>query len=270
MEDWLLGTAFPWGNVSMNKKQLEVRRRIAGALALALLLVVVPVDALAQGETTYVVQASDWLAQIAAQQYGDWRLYPAIVLSTNAKAQTDSTYATIGDPYRIEPGWKLSIPSAESAREGWTVDKLRNAEYPSEWTQSGRVKLEDGEYSETIVPGAASKITVNLDGHMAFGLAADDLPMAAVILYTNAGGSGTFGDLYAVVGHSSQPTAMAMTSLGDRVRIESLAIEGSEIVVQMVTRGPDDPMCCPTQHVRARYALQGDQLTEIAREIVTP
>jgi hypothetical protein len=258
------------GNISMNTRQLGTRKRIAGALAVALWLTIVPAGALAQGETAYVVQAGDWLAKIAAQQYGDWKLYPAIVLSTNAQAQIDSTYTTISDPYRIEPGWKLAIPGPEGARGGWTVDKLRNAEYPSEWTQSGMAKLVDGEYSEAIAPGAASKIVVKLYERMAFGHTVDGAPMAAVILYTNAGGSGTFGDLYAVVGRDGQPTVVAVASLGDRVQVESLAIEGSDIVAQMVTHGPDDPMCCPTQRVRARYALQGDQLTETAREVVAP
>lgn len=30
----------------------------------------------------------------------------------------------------------------------------------------------------------------------------------------------------------------------------------------MVTQGPDDPMCCPTQRVVKTYALEGDQLVE--------
>jgi len=256
--------------MSMNTRRLGTRKRIAGAFVLALLLTIVPAGAWAQGETAYVVQAGDWLAKIAAQQFGDWKLYPAIVLATNARAQVDSAYATIGDPYRIEPGWKLSIPSVESAREGWTVDKLRNAEYPSEWTQSGRAKLVDGEYSEEIVPGAASKVVVKLYERMAFGYTVEGAPMAAAILYTNAGGSGTFGDLYAIIGQEGQPVVMAVVSLGDRVQVEALAIEGGDIVAQMVTHGPDDPMCCPTQRVRARYALQGGQWTETAREVVAP
>jgi hypothetical protein len=30
----------------------------------------------------------------------------------------------------------------------------------------------------------------------------------------------------------------------------------------MVTQGPDDPMCCPTQEVTKRYELQ-DELIEV-------
>jgi hypothetical protein len=55
---------------------------------------------------------------------------------------------------------------------------------------------------------------------------------------------------------------IANTDLGDRVQINSLVIEEGEIVVDMVTQGPDDPMCCPTQEVVKRYELQ-DELVEV-------
>ena len=157
---------------------------LAGALTLALLLAVTPMGALAQGDGTYVVQAGDWLARIAAQKLGDWKLYPAIVLATQEQAAMDNSFASVTDSWLVEPGWKLSIPSAEDAQGGLTVAKIENAEYPSELTQSGTAKL----------------------------------------------------------------------------------VEGGEIAVRMVTHGPDDPMCCPTQKVLVRYALQGDQLVETARE----
>jgi len=238
---------------------------LAGALTLALLLAIAPMGALAQGESAYVVQAGDWLAKIAAQKLGDWKLYPAIVLATQEQAATDNSYASVTDSWLVEPGWKLSIPSAEDAQGGLTVGKLENAEYPSELTQSGTAKLVDGEYSEAAAPDSASKTVIKLYERMAFGHS-DGTPMAAVLLYGSGGGSGTFWDLHAVLEREGQAVPVAVTSLGDRVQIESLAVEGSEIVVRMVTHGPNDPMCCPTQKVLVRYALQGDQLVETARE----
>jgi hypothetical protein len=35
--------------------------------------------------------------------------------------------------------------------------------------------------------------------------------------------------------------------LGDRIQINALSIENNKIVVDMITHGPEDPMCCPTQ-----------------------
>ncbi|HUV94190.1 MAG TPA: META domain-containing protein [Anaerolineae bacterium] len=245
-------------------------RKVIG-LAVALLLLL-PGSVVAQGptgcESDYTVKSGDWLSKIADQYYGDYALYPAIVLATNAKAASDDNYATITDPYLIEPDWKLCIPDIQSAQSGLMVEALRNATYQSEWTNSKQAPLTDGEYVESIVPGAASKIVVRLHPRMAFGYTGDGQPFSAVILFTSAGGSGTFYELAAVVQQNGEPMHVAATKLGDRVRIDSLAVEGAEIVVRMVTQGPDDPMCCPTQRVEQRCKLGGDQLVMISTEVL--
>ena len=86
---------------------------------LAFVLTLVPAQALAQEEVVceqdVVVQADDWLSKIADKVYGDVLAFPAIVDATNLKAATDSSYATIGNPDLIEPGWKLCIPAAGEA-----------------------------------------------------------------------------------------------------------------------------------------------------------
>ena len=38
--------------------------------------------------------------------------------------------------------------------------------------------------------------------------------------------------------------------------------------VDMVTQGPDDPMCCPTQRVVKTYALESDQLVETGAQSI--
>ena len=69
---------------------------------------------------------------------------------------------------------------------------------------------------------------------------------------------------FAMVEREGKPHDVAWTLLGDRVQINSLAIQGNEIVVDMVTHGPDDPMCCPTQQVMQIYALQGEEIVQIS------
>ena len=247
-------------------------KRITGLLVLALLALSVPGLSAAQEpvqcESDYIVKSGDWLGKIADEQLGDGSLYPAIVLATNARSATDDSYATIADPWRIEPGWKLCLPSVQAAQSGFTVGALENADYLSEWTASGKAPLTDGQYEESIVPGSASKIAVLLGDRMAFGYASDGRPLAAVILYTNSGGSGTFRNLSTVVDQDGLLVNTATTLLGDRVKISSLAVRGGEIVVDMVTQGPTDPFCCPTQRVVQTYALQGDQLTQTSSVVV--
>lgn len=56
--------------------------------------------------------------------------------------------------------------------------------------------------------------------------------------------------------------------LGDRVQINSVEIANGQIVVDMVQAGPDDPLCCPTQHVVNTYDLQGDQLVLVNSTVI--
>jgi len=150
-------------------------------------------------------------------------------------------------------------PAATS--DALTTGALQNAEYQTEWTETGTVQLKDGEYRAPAAPGSASEIVVALTEYVADG-ELDGQPAAAVILYSSGGGSGTFYELHVMVEREGQPHDVAWTYLGDRVQINSLSIQDDEIVVDMVTQGPDDPMCCPTQQVVRTYALQGEELVQ--------
>jgi hypothetical protein len=53
---------------------------------------------------------------------------------------------------------------------------------------------------------------------------------------------------------------MATTLLGDRAQVEELTIEEGRIKVKMLTHGPEDPMCCPSQESSETYTLVEDEL----------
>ena len=151
--------------------------------------------------------------------------------------------------------------TGQKATETFAVETLQNAEYLTQWTPEGVVRLENGEYRAAAAPGSASEIVIALTEHVATGeLNGEDT--AAVILHSSGGGSGTFYELHAMVERDGQAHDVAWTQLGDRVEINSLAIEENEIVVDMVTQCPDDPMCCPTQQVVQTYALEDEALVQ--------
>lgn len=138
-------------------------------------------------------------------------------------------------------------------------EEQANMAYSSEFTGSGSATLVDGEYRAPAGPGSATEIVVRLTDDVAYG----DLngqPSAAVVLVSSGGGSGSFYTLHAVQTVDGEPTDIASTLLGDRIQVGKLAIEDNLIVVDMITQGPDDPMCCPTQTVVQAYALVGSQL----------
>jgi heat shock protein HslJ len=146
------------------------------------------------------------------------------------------------------------------------VEALANATYQSQYTKSGEATLVDGEYREQAAPGSATETVVMLTEHMAVVELEDGQPAAAVILVTDPGGSGTFYDLHVLIASDGEPTDIATAFLGDRVQIDSLSVnEDGVIAVDMITHGPDDPLCCPTLHVLQTYVVQRGELVEGSR-----
>ena len=142
-----------------------------------------------------------------------------------------------------------------------TIEALKNAEYNSEFSLNGRIRLFNGIYRGKIVPDSATELVVLLSNKMAFGdLNGDAAEDAAVILITDLGGSGTFYHLGVVINQNGSPKHVASQLLGDRVKVESLSIRSGTIAVEMTTHGPYDPLCCPTLHVTWNYVLQEGRL----------
>ena len=145
-----------------------------------------------------------------------------------------------------------------------TIDMLKNAEYQSELAVSKKVKLTNGVYQETLVTGAASKLTVRLLDQYAIGdLNGEGADDAAVVLVSDMGGSGTFIVLAAVINDGGLPKHVGSAALGDRVQIKSVSISQREIVVEVIKHGPKDPLCCPTVPDTERYKLQGGLLVPV-------
>jgi len=137
----------------------------------------------------------------------------------------------------------------------------------SGWTKSGKVRFSNGEYREPAAPGSATELIVKLTDQRAFGIL-DGKEAGAVILVTDPGGSGSFYDLALLVKGPEGWTNQSIFFLGDRIRIQSLAIADNAVVVDMTTHGPEDAMCCPTRHVVQRYVLEGNRLVKAGEEIL--
>ena len=145
------------------------------------------------------------------------------------------------------------------------MQALPNAEYPIEVALKGKAQLKDGVFEETVVPGSATKTRISLTGKQESGdLNGDGLPDAAVTLWANPGGSGTFTYLAAVINKNGTAMPAASVFLGDRIIVKSLAIQSGEIFVTMLTRKPNEAMSAkPTVEVIRKFRLQGKNLVEV-------
>ena len=127
---------------------------------------------------------------------------------------------------------------------------------------NAEVTLRDGVYEgPPAAPDAASRVTVTLTDRRAFGWM-NGGDVAAVVLATSLGGSGTFSELALLCREGERWLNVDTVDLGDRVRVRSMAVEDDGITVDMLTHGPGDPMCCPTLEQSRRYRLRDGRLVE--------
>lgn len=145
-----------------------------------------------------------------------------------------------------------------------TLQALKNAEYRSDLSTRENVKLVDGIYREKIVPGSASELVIRLSDTFAVGdLDHNGGKDAAVILISNAGGSGTFFHLASVINKKGFLKHTGSVHLGDRIKLLSLSIKAGVIKVEMMKQGPNDPMTRTSLKVTNRYVLKGDDLVPL-------
>lgn len=159
--------------------------------------------------------------------------------------------------------------SSQGSRPGAkiTLEQLRNAEYPSQWTRSGKAHLVNGQYREPAAPGAATEVVVSATNYYALGdLNGDGSEDAVIILESDPGGSGVFFDLVPVMNEQGSPKALTPLPLGDRVDISEVSVSNREVNLRLLKHGPDDPQCCPTLDVTLHYRLGPSGLVNESQE----
>jgi hypothetical protein len=123
------------------------------------------------------------------------------------------------------------------------------------------VKLVKGQYYAPYVESIGQGMLVALSGMRASGdLDGDGDDDTAVLLVADAGDDRMFIYLGAVINEGGQPSRTTTTELGDRVKVDHLAIRGGQIVVSLTTHDGDDPQCCPTLNAVWSYTLMGETL----------
>ncbi len=86
---------------------------------------------------------------------------------------------------------------------------------------------------------------------------------AAVIIYSAGGGNGVFYELTVMINENGSPYHLASKYLGDRIRINSIAVKEGVIALDMVVHDLGDAACCPTLHKVFQYKLFEDELLKV-------
>ncbi|HZQ08112.1 MAG TPA: META domain-containing protein [Anaerolineae bacterium] len=217
----------------------------------------------------YTIVAGDWLSKLAEKYFGSPSAYPAIVTQTNLKSETDFTYATIVNPDSVEVGWKLCIPSADTAKQlngdnappGLDKTALGNATYSSELVPDGHVTVTNGKWSMPVGGGSPAQEALELTGQYAWG-DLNGVPSAVVVTGSTGGGTGFFYILSVMQARDGKPVEVSTTGTGDRSPVLAVVIENNQVKVDYLTQGPDQPMCCGNLRVIDTYKLDGDKMTQ--------
>lgn len=246
-------------------------KKILALLSLALMLTFVRTPAFAQApvacDQSYTVTAGDWLSKLAEKYYGSASAYGAIATQTNLKSETDFAYATVVNPDSIQVGWKLCLPNQETANAlngvnapaGLDKTALGNATYTGVMDVNDSYTLKDGHFSEQAVPDSPMMTDVMLTDQIAYG-DLNGVPSAAVIIGATGGGSGYFYSLHIMQAQDGKPVQVATIGLGDRSPVIALVVRDNQTQVDMITQGPDQPMCCGSLRVVNWFALEGKEL----------
>jgi hypothetical protein len=176
-------------------------------------------------------------------------------------------------PPSVAPSAPPAVATATQAPTlaGLTLDQLKNTAYKLLDSSSPRsVTLVNGAFTSPD-PAATDYADIHLLDKVALAdLNGDGQPDAAVLLAENYGGSGVFVSLIAMLNKNGQPQQGASAFIDDRPQINSLAAANGVITLDVLVHGPNDAMCCPTQHKVLTYAVTKEGLTAQTVTSFTP
>jgi heat shock protein HslJ len=201
----------------------------------------------------------------ALQKAASFQINAGQLEIADAQGKTILVFSLLSEAAQA-PVQTLASPQTRPGPASLALESLKNMDFRSGFTVTGRAPLRNGEYREAGPQGSASETVVKLVEPVAYGELADGQVAVAVVLATETGGSGTFYELALVVNLNGAPLNIASVFLGDRIQLNSLKIENGQLLVDMVKQGPNDAMCCPTLHVLQKYALQGAELALVSSE----
>ncbi len=165
-----------------------------------------------------------------------------------------------------DPAPDVAPTPAPAPPIGRFAEELRRADYGIDTTANGRAPLTAGVYEESVA-GSSSRNTVRLGPAPAFGdLNGDGVEDAAVSLLAQAGGSGSFTYVSAVLNANGAASPAGSLLIGDRITLQSMRIVDGKIEVTWLDRKPGEPMSAtPANKVSRTFVVHGGKLVQATR-----
>ena len=148
---------------------------------------------------------------------------------------------------------------------GWvSATRLEQATYLTESTDAGVATLKAGEFRAPAAPGSAAELVIQLGSWAAGDLDGQGDEDAAAITVERPGGSGAFYFIHALLAGEDGLRDVGAVFLGDRIRVEEVAIHGGVITVTLLDRAPSAAMSSePDVVMLRRFVTEGGDLVEL-------
>lgn len=160
-------------------------------------------------------------------------------------------------------------PTPSALPGSLTPESIRHARY----VLGGRGIVETVQLANGIYQGGqgAEYASVWLLDPLAFGdLNGDGAEDAVALVAENYGGTGVFVYLVVFLNQNGQPQFYLNRLVDDRPIVNTLTIQGDDILLDVVLHGFEDPGCCPSLRVVDRYRLETTELVLRQRTSFTP
>lgn len=197
------------------------------------------------------IMASFVIVVASGPSWSDKRRYLLNTLAVIAVFITGITYTSI----------PASAPASKTAATGkaggtLTLDALSNMTYLL--GDLGTVTLVSGEGQNKL-----GKFSLDKEHFASGDLDGDGGDDAVADLTYWGGGSGVFDYLVAVRQHNGRLETPAVKDLGDRIKINEIGIRDGVVTVDLITQGPNDPRCCPTEWQVLKLEVRGNKFVAL-------
>ncbi len=152
---------------------------------------------------------------------------------------------------------------------GLTAGQIKTANYTLPDIGGSFTFNDNGEYATSVSQGKGAvtptitETAALMSNQIAFGdLNSDGKNDAAVPVVEQLGGSGSFYYIVIFLDDNGKPKEVGTKLLGDRIVVNSVKIENSQVAVAMLDHGPSDGMASATMPITKYFGFVDNAITE--------